>query len=574
MKLIEALAIINAAAQHSETSDCFLACGFEPLHLRCFLNAHLQTAFPGLKIRVSVGVFGDLFGNIQRAADSQPAETAIVVEWSDLDPRLGFRQLAAWTPSLLPDIFRTVAMNVDRLHDSLETLTQACRTALCLPTLPRPRMAANADWRHSEFESGLQHTLAEFRHHAVANSRIAIVDSERLDFVSPLPSRRDMNSELFNGFPYTNSHADIVAGALAALLHPPVPKKGLITDLDDTFWRGILGEAGPEGVSWDATGRAQMHGIYQEALATLSSRGVLVGVASKNDPELVRKVFERTDLRLPARKVYPFSVHWRPKSESVRDILTMWNIGADAVVFIDDSPLELAEVKAAYPSVECVQFPKEPAGLLPLLEKLASWFGKDAVSEEDLLRTESIRSAETWRMAEAAPRVSFEEFLAQVGSHITFSIDKGGDTRRAFELVNKTNQFNLNGKRLSQTEWEVYLQRSETVLVAAAYEDKFGPLGIISVALGRVEASMVYLDAWVMSCRAFSRRIEYQFVYQLFHVFAASEVVFDYCQTARNGPTGEFLSVFHRPQLGFRLIKEEFDRFCPTLFHSVEIIRP
>ena len=53
-------------------------------------------------------------------------------------------------------------------------------------------------------------------------------------------------------------------------------------------------------------------------------------------------------------------VHWHAKSASVGRILNAWNVGPDSVVFVDDSPAELAEVKAAHPAIECIRSPRSP----------------------------------------------------------------------------------------------------------------------------------------------------------------------------------------------------------------------
>jgi predicted enzyme involved in methoxymalonyl-ACP biosynthesis len=37
-------------------------------------------------------------------------------------------------------------------------------------------------------------------------------------------------------------------------------------------------------------------------------------------------------------------------------ILEVWNIRSDDVVFVDDNALELAEMKAVYPAIECIEF--------------------------------------------------------------------------------------------------------------------------------------------------------------------------------------------------------------------------
>ena len=193
------------------------------------------------------------------------------------------------------------------------------------------------------------------------------------------------------GLPYTIDHADRLALSFAQLLMPPPPKKGLITDLDNTLWAGIAGEVGPEAVSWDLDSKTQPHGLYQQLLSALADQGVLIAVASKNDPEVVETVFRRHDIVLPRDRVFPVEAHWNAKSESVARILEAWNIDADSVVFVDDSPSELAEAKAAHPSIECIPFDaKNYAEFHRLLYRVRDLFAKHIVTEEDGLRLDKL----------------------------------------------------------------------------------------------------------------------------------------------------------------------------------------
>ena len=84
------------------------------------------------------------------------------------------------------------------------------------------------------------------------------------------------------------------------------------------------------------------------------------------------------------------------------------------------------------------------------------------------------------------------------------------------ELVNKTNQFNLNGARYTQPDWQKLLSAPGAVLVAVSYEDKFGPLGTIAAIAGQADGKRLTIDSWVMSCRAFARRIEHQTLRTIF----------------------------------------------------------
>jgi FkbH-like protein len=113
---------------------------------------------------------------------------------------------------------------------------------------------------------------------------------------------------------------------------------------------------------------------------------VLIGVASKNDEALVRKALERPDLVVNPQHLFPVEAHWRPKIESIRRTLDTWNIAADSVVFVDDNPLELEQVTAEFPQMECLAFRMDDA---QFLLDLRDRFAKRAIREEDVLRTAS-----------------------------------------------------------------------------------------------------------------------------------------------------------------------------------------
>ncbi len=142
--------------------------------------------------------------------------------------------------------------------------------------------------------------------------------NKKLAAISTPGARYDVKSDLGTGFPYTLSHASALGELLACLIENRMPMKGLITDLDDTLWSGIVGDDGVDAISWNLDKHSQMHGVYQQLLSSLAAAGVLVGVASKNDAANVAQAFGRRDMLLSSKDVFPFEVHWSKKSESVR----------------------------------------------------------------------------------------------------------------------------------------------------------------------------------------------------------------------------------------------------------------
>jgi FkbH-like protein len=316
-----------------------------------------------------------------------------------------------------------------------------------------------------------------------------------------------------------------------------------------------------------------MNGVYQQLLRSLAEAGVLVAAASKNDPAVVAAALGRQDLILPQACIFPVEIQWGPKSQSVARILEAWNIGADAVVFVDDSRMELAEVQSAFPEIECLEFPRgREQAIYELLETLRDRFGKPRVSTEDAIRLRSIRDGQFVRERFQAPDASPSSFLEQAAGELTLDFNKHPLDPRALELVNKTNQFNLNGKRRTESAWRAYLQDAGTFLLVFSYQDRYGPLGKIAVITGRSSGDTVLVENWVMSCRAFARQIEHHCLRQLFERYGAGEVAFNFEPTSRNGPLREFFAgiLGEAPTGGFRLAKRDFLNAYPRMFHRIK----
>jgi FkbH-like protein len=569
MTLIEALKILQAPVRPDAAPfDIFLACGFTPLHLKTLLEAHLRQLLPDRRIGVNTGLYGDLAGSIERIG-AGATNAAVIIEWEDLDPRLGRRRLAPWGPASSEDVMESVKSQLGHIQDALSRVE--ARVALCLPTLPIPPLAHTPTWHASSLELELRRLTAEFARSAATRSNIRVVSPQQLDSDSPVVARYDINSDIVSGFPYTPAHAAAVARSVALLMVEPVPKKGLITDLDNTLWSGIVGETGAANVSWDLDHGSHVHAMYQQLLGALATEGVLVGIASKNDPAIVEEALRRPDLLIASEQIWPVEIQWGPKSDSVSRILRSWNIAAESVVFMDDSPMELAEVQAVHPGLECILFSSDDyKAACDLFRRLRDLFGKPALRNEDALRLNSLRSAATAEEERKSAGYTPDAFLEAAGARIGLSFALPPDPR-ALELINKTNQFNLNGRRYTESEWNAFIARPAAVVLVADYHDRYGPLGKIAVLAGQLEDKRLTVGAWVMSCRAFSRRIEHRCLEQLFSRFHLDEIVFDYTETPRNGPAQEFFTELlgHAPHPEFRLCRETFFARCPSLFSDV-----
>ena len=79
------------------------------------------------------------------------------------------------------------------------------------------------------------------------------------------------------------------------------------------------------------------------------------------------------------------------------------------------------------------------------------------------------------------------------------------------------------------------------------------------------------VDAWVMSCRAFARRIEYAILDFLFREFDLQAIELAYEPTPRNGPFRDFLQrIGSRIEAGLvKIDRDTYKEKCLPLFHEM-----
>jgi FkbH-like protein len=540
MTLATALQLVQRRAEIRPRHKVFLACGFQPLHLTTFLQAHFAERFPDQAADIQTGLYGDLEGTLERTAESDAEAAAVVIEWSDLDPRLGFRSSGGWGPSVEADILATCRHRREQYLKRLEGIASKMPVAVALPSLPVSLLGHTPGRQLSAAQAELELQVAALAADAAKLPRVRVLSPSHLAQTSRPANRADVSLELRAGFPYTLDHASALAMELVHLIYPRTPMKGLITDLDDCLWAGLVGEVGPLGVGWSIAAHAQAHGLYQQELRQLSEMGVLLAVASKNDPAIAERALSRGDLYLPRTALFPVVANWQPKSQAIEQILRLWNIGADSVVFVDDSPMELAEVRSVWPAMTCLQFPAgSPAKIVDFLGHLRDLFGKSSLNSDDALRQNSIVA--NARFQEIARSQTNADFLRDLQGKVTIEVQEDASNPRLLELINKTNQFNLNGRRLSEAEWLRLVDCPNRVILAVSYEDKFGPLGVIGVLAGHQLGDRVAVTSWVLSCRAFSRRIEFHILDYLFRCHGVETISLAFMPTDRNHPLQEFL---------------------------------
>jgi len=313
---------------------------------------------------------------------------------------------------------------------------------------------------------------------------------------------QEKNRYLFQS-PFTKEGVEAVAGEIDRTIRRiwAKRKKVLVLDGDNTLWGGIVGEDGIEGVACDENYPGIAYKRFQIYLKYLKDSGLVLTMVSKNNEADVRELFEKRLMPLTLDDFIVTKINWRTKSENIAEIAYELNLGIDSLLFVDDNPFEIEEVRNALPQVGTLLLDKEnPLENITRLEAEPSVHAV-AITEEDRHKSEQYlgekRRGEVFKSA-ADP----EAFIRSLGITITWWRNNRAQLPRITQLINKTNQFNLTTRRYTQAEVEKIMERD--TIFSFKVEDKFGDMGIVGVVIVRGGV----IDTFLLSCRVLGRGIE------------------------------------------------------------------
>ncbi|MFD0418678.1 HAD-IIIC family phosphatase [Streptomyces sp. NPDC127108] len=274
---------------------------------------------------------------------------------------------------------------------------------------------------------------------------------------------------------------------------PTSPVKCLVWDLDDTMWDGVILE------NDTVTPRPEA----LRALAELERRGVLHAVASRGDHTTAT-----THLRAHGLldRFAAVCVGWGDKSESMRRIARELNIGVDSLAFIDNDPLERAEVQQALPEVR-VYTPEDMAGLPERPEFTPAVTTAESADRAALYRTERAR-----KESEEAFDGTREEFLTWLGLEMRIWRATPEDLARAHELTVRTHQLNSTGLVYGMEELRELMASPDHEILVASLRDRFGDYGTIGLSVSHRRGGDNVLRLLLMSCRVMSRGVGTLFI--------------------------------------------------------------
>jgi FkbH-like protein len=227
------------------------------------------------------------------------------------------------------------------------------------------------------------------------------------------------------------------------------------------------------------------------------------------------------------------------------------NIGIDSLALLDDSDFERRQVRDALPCVRCYRETEIPALLTyPEIDTLVT---EESRNRRLMYRAEELRGR--MMREENADTISF---LRKCNLRMRiFTPQTEEELLRCFELVNRTNQLNMSGRKYTRESFNEMLGRPEHRNFAFSCEDDFGAYGIVGFGQYRIEERKLLFSEFAMSCRVAGKYVESALFSCLLSSEGCSAGEMPVIKTKKNSLLRRTLT-----EIGFSVCEETGDSIC------------
>jgi len=499
----------------------------------------------GDTVEVKTGRYGlwkeDLRDSPADLADPQPELVLVVLDGQDLfEPFWAetVRDVEHIAEQIRTGLLRDVIGSLERglaLFDTAQVMvTTVCHPQGMMLGSLRSRAYCALDEAVDDFNRGL-------RRWAMSGSRTQVIDVHAIATMHGEAVLRDNRLWCLARCRWSRRGLALMAARVVATWRAVqgVRRKCIVVDLDNTLWGGVVGEAGLSGIELGHEGVGLAFREFQMRLARLRDQGVLLAIASKNDESTVWEAMERHPAMVLGQSSFSaWRIGWGDKAASVREIADELGIGLDSIVFLDDQAAERARVRDGCDGVVAPDFPDDVA-LLPGFAEQLMWryFNRVAIQPEDFARV-AWYGSQSERQSSCPGGAPVEESLAALEMRSRVRLAEPAVYGRVADLTQKTNQFNLTGRRYREDEIRKMAGSDEWLIVTADLKDRFADAGLVVAALlQRLESATWRIDNFVMSCRVIGRGLESAVISAVGEIVRSRGGRFlraEYCPTPRN----------------------------------------
>ena len=257
------------------------------------------------------------------------------------------------------------------------------------------------------------------------------------------------DNELWFNYKYAMSFEGItyVAHSVASIIKSIYGKnkKAIALDLDNTLWGGVIGDDGVNGIKIGSeTAIGEAYEDFQKYIKEIKNMGIILTINSKNDLENALEGLKHPSMILHEEDFFTIKANWNLKSNNILESAREINIGEDSFVFIDDNPVERELVKSQLNTVSVPDIGDKIELFKNFIDR-NNYFEIISLSKEDLERAKYYQDNQN-REKEQQNYSNYNDYLKSLDMIAEIAEAKEVYLERIYQLINKTNQFNLTTK--------------------------------------------------------------------------------------------------------------------------------
>lgn len=370
-------------------------------------------------------------------------------------------------------------------------------------------------------------------------NNVFVSTSEDIRQLYPVENYYDEQRDKLGHIPFTEEYYTALGTAIFRKVYTSLrsPYKVIVLDCDNTLWGGVCGESGPNGIKLSKPFR-----YLQSFMLKQKNVGKILCLCSKNVEEDVDKVFDtRSDMILTENDIVASKINWVPKSANIKELSYELNLGLDSFIFIDDNPVECAEVRSQCPEVLTLNLPEKAEDIPSFLNNVWA-FDALSTTTEDKNRTKLYKD-NIRRTGFKSSASSMRDFIEGLNLNVEIRMPADDELSRVSQLTLRTNQFNFTTIRRTEQEVRDLFKSGYTCKICRV-KDRFGDYGLVGVMIYKTSGQCLELDSLMLSCRVLGRGVEHKMLRSLGEEAQKNNLTsikINFSPTSKNLPAKKFL---------------------------------
>jgi FkbH-like protein len=274
--------------------------------------------------------------------------------------------------------------------------------------------------------------------------------------------------------------------------------KAIVLDLDNTLWRGEVGELGIEGLQLGGDYPGNVFLQIQKFFKSFYDEGIFLCLCSKNDyTTAINAIDNHPQMLLKKECFSAIKINWKDKFSNILEIAQTLNVNLDSLCFIDDCPLQRKLVTSNLPEVHVPNLPNDPVDWLEILSK-DPFLRKFHSTHSDKLRNNNFKIQKAFTHS----KIDKESLLKSLNPILTINSLNETSKARTLQLLQKTHQMNTSNKG------ENLIELDNISTIPFSYKDNDLLEEIAGVLIISTTPNSWHIHNFILSCRFFERGIE------------------------------------------------------------------